>query len=427
MIQKLWGYMKLGYQKGLIHILTGNFMIKLVAFFGSIFLVRVLSKEDYGILGYLDTFYGYVLVFAGMGLSNAILRYVVLGESREDKYAYYRYANRGSVLWNIALILLAGVIFWLYPHKEEYRNHVWLLYVMLLMLPFQYLTDNVLGNERATFSNQRYAVQSFALSTAIIVGKIAAGFWGDLTGVIFGQAVIYIAAAAVMVVSTKRTHYAGTTPRLLSKEEKKNVNVYSLQYMITNGLWTVFMLNDTFLLGQFCEPSAIADYRVAYAIPGCVSLISSSIGVYIAPYFVKNEKDTQWVRANFKKTYLISALAIGVICLGIGVCAKPVVWLLYGEEYLNVVPIMRVLLVASFCNCGLRYTTANLLAAMGRIKYNMMVSVLGMLLQVSMNLFIIPKYGTMGVSFTSCVVYLMMASVLLVVFIRQYFVRRAEN
>ena len=68
------------FKKGLVHILAGNFMTKLVSLFGSIFLVRILSKEEYGILGYLENIYGYVFVLAGMGMANAILRYVVLGE-----------------------------------------------------------------------------------------------------------------------------------------------------------------------------------------------------------------------------------------------------------------------------------------------------------------------------------------------------------
>lgn len=68
------------WKKGLIHILTGTFLTKLVSFFGAIFLVRVLSKEDYGILGYLENIYSYVFILAGMGMSNAILRYVVLGK-----------------------------------------------------------------------------------------------------------------------------------------------------------------------------------------------------------------------------------------------------------------------------------------------------------------------------------------------------------
>ena len=60
--------------------------------------------------------------------------------------------------------------------------------------------------------------------------------------------------------------------------------------MITNGLWSAFMLNDTFLIGRYCSPEVLAEYKVAYTIPGSVSLLSTSIGIFIAPYFVRNEK-----------------------------------------------------------------------------------------------------------------------------------------
>ena len=61
-----------------------------------------------------------------------------------------------------------------------------------------------------------------------------------------------------------------------------------------------FMLNDTFLLGRFLNnPVLIADYKVAYALPGSVALISNAIGIFVAPYFVKNESDKEWVKINF--------------------------------------------------------------------------------------------------------------------------------
>ena len=65
------------WEKGLFHILSGSFLTKIVGFFGSIFIVRVLSKQEYGILGYLENMYSYVFIIAGMGLSNAILRFVI--------------------------------------------------------------------------------------------------------------------------------------------------------------------------------------------------------------------------------------------------------------------------------------------------------------------------------------------------------------
>ena len=90
-MKKIKELIKILYEKGVVHIFIGSFITKLVAFFGSIFLVRILSKWDYGVLGYIENIYGYIFIFAGMGLSNAILRYVVLGNDREEKYSYYFY------------------------------------------------------------------------------------------------------------------------------------------------------------------------------------------------------------------------------------------------------------------------------------------------------------------------------------------------
>lgn len=409
------------FKKGLIHVLMGSFMTKLVSMVGSIFVVRLLSKEEYGILGYLENIYGYVFVLAGMGLSNAILRYVVLGENAEVKYGYFHYSFRKALLWNVLLGVTAGIVFFFYPHKEEYQSYAWLLNVMFLMLPLQNITELSLCNERAMFANQRYAVFSLILSVLVIAGKIAAGALGGIRTVVFGQFAIYAVMAVVLYVSTKRRYYRELRPIRLERTERSTVDKYALQYMITNGLWTIFMLNDTFLLGRFCEPTILAEYKVAYAIPACVNIISAAIGLVVAPYFVKNEKDLPWVRKNFKKIYLLTAAAIAAVCLGIAVLAKPVVWLLYGEQYLNIIPTMRVLLLAAFFNCGLRYTTANLLAAMGKIKYNMIISAGGMILQIAVNLLVIPRYGMMGVAATSCIVYLFMAVVLFAMFVRQYY------
>lgn len=110
------------------------------------------------------------------------------------------------------------------------------------------------------------------------------------------------------------------------------------------------MLNDTFLLGRFCTPEVIADYRVAYTIPGSISIISSAIGIYVAPYFVQHENDRSWIQKNFKRAYGITAFVVGGLCIAIAVLSKPIIWLLYGETYLNVIGVMRILLLAAFFN-----------------------------------------------------------------------------
>lgn len=414
LLKKIWN-------KGLPHIFAGSFLTKCISFFGSIVLVRALSKSDYGVLSYLENIYGYIWIFAGLGLSNAILRFVVLKDEKEYKRRYFEYAVKTALLFNVLLILLAALLNTFYPHRAEYQNYSWLFYILLLSLPFQYVTDNVLGHERAMFDNRRYVAFSVTLTFGVIASKIVFGKVYGIYGAVFSQAAVYILLAVMFYVSTCRTHYGTVSfPHRGTLENEKEVNVYSIQYMITNGLWALFMLNDTFILGRFYGAEMIAEYRVAYTIPGSVALISSSIGIFVAPYFVRNEKNREWVRDRFKKTYLLSAVFVAVVCGIIALLAQPVVRILYGVQYLSVVPVMRILLLAAFFNCGLRYTTANILAAMGQVKYNMIISAIGMVLQIVINLIIVPRYASVGIAVTSCIVYLFMAVSLMIVFYRKY-------
>ena len=270
------------------------------------------------------------------------------------------------------------------------------------------------------FANQRYARFSLIFSAVLISAKIVFGYIGGIASVILGQTTIYVILAVVFFLSTKKKYYCKLKPADISLEWKIKIDLYSFQYMITNGLWAIFMLNDVFLLGRFCQPEIIAEYKVAYTIPGSVSIINTAIGIFVLPYFVKNENDKQWIQLNFKKIYFVTAVCIGGVCSVLACLAKPIIWLLYGEQYFGIKNIMVVLLLSAFMNCGLRYTTANILAAMGKIKYNMMISFIGMLLQIIIDLMVIPHYGAIGVAITSCVVYGFMAVCLLLIFWREY-------
>lgn len=419
-MNKILTIIKTLWKKGLVHILAGSFLSKVVSFFGSIFIVRVLTKREYGVLSYIENLYGYFFILAGMGLSNSILRYVVLGESRQEKYSYYAYAYKNGFKWNLFLIIIADLVCYFYPHPASYENYVWLIFIMITMLPFQYIVDNVLCNERAMFANQRYATLALIFSASIIVSKIVFGFVKGIEGVVFSQLFVYFFLSLIYLYNEKKKYYRFCYNEKLSVQKKHEINVYSFQYMITNGLWAFFMLNDTFLLGKFCTPEIVAEYKVAYTIPGSVTLISSAIGIFVAPYFVKHQEDGGWIKDNYLKVFSLTAILVGILCLTIGIAARPIIWLLYGDKYSNIVSVMRILLIAAFCNCGLRYTTANILAAMGHIKYNMYISFIGMLCQIFLNLYAIPNYGMIGVAVTSCLSYGMMAIVLFAVFVKKY-------
>ena len=107
------------YDTGAIHITAGTFATKFVAFFGSIVVVRLLDKSDYGVMCYVENIYSYAFIFAGLGLSNGILRYLVIAEDDKEKKSYYDYIIKRSILIDltIAVIIFSSELLSLYPHK----------------------------------------------------------------------------------------------------------------------------------------------------------------------------------------------------------------------------------------------------------------------------------------------------------------------
>jgi O-antigen/teichoic acid export membrane protein len=223
-------------------------------------------------------------------------------------------------------------------------------------------------NFQSNVFNKRYAVTAFILSFCVVSVKyILARIWG-VGGAVFSNFIVYSTAALFIGVTIKKLYFYNEKDYIpLIKKDRKIVNTYSLQYMLTNSIWAVFMLNDIFMLGHFTGNAiAVANYKVAYVLPANLSIISSSIGIFAAPYFIKNENNSIWVKTNYKKIFLISAVIIGVVTLILFVFARPIIVLLYGEQYAEVAPLMKILLIAAFFNCAVRYTNANLLSAMGK-------------------------------------------------------------
>lgn len=417
-------FIRLLYAKGAFHILLSTFATRFAEFFGTIAVVRLLTKEEYGLVSYVENIYGYLLIFAGLGLSNGLLRYAVLAEGAL-KQAYFSYVLRGSLLRNCALALGLLAVNSLAPYPQEFEAAREWVPLMALLLPLQDLVKDGRFGLRALFRNKLYAELSLAVSLLLITGRIV-GAWLDGAGGVLWSRVLVNGAFAVLVVHLARAAYkqeAGTEaePSGLTHLQRRELDRYAGQYMLTNGLWALFMLNDTFLLGQLgSSPSVLAEYKVAYVVPGILAIFATSVGMFAGPYFTKHEHERVWVCRNWQRTLLLTAAVTGLMAAVFALLARPLVVAVYGEAYEDIAPLMRWLLLASFIYSGLGYTTVNLLSAMGEVRYNINVSLAGIAVQVVQDCLLIPSLGAYGVAFSSCITYTVMCVLVTRCFIRKY-------
>lgn len=424
LIQKIRTSIQNLMKRGAFHIVAGSFLTKFVSFFGSVFLVRFLSKADYGILGYYENIFGYFTILAGCGLAGGLQRHIVLMETLPRQQGCYLTALRFGTLWNIGLVAVCAGFMLFYPHPAAFSGYPAATLALTACIPVLFVLNASLITLRATFQNRIYAILAFVTSATQILARIVGAYIGGLNGTTLFRFLAEVVCAAGVFLWLRRRVFDQIVPQAPSWEEIRSLRTYSTQMMFTDGLWAVFMLNDLFLLGQLCgSETLVADYKVAYVIPANISIFVAAIGVFVAPYFTKyeNEGDYVWVRKNFLTLLKVNSSVMGAAALACFILAKPLILLLYGEDYLSAVPIMRVLLVASFFNNGIRSAIANVLSAMGKQKQNLYVAGAGMVIQVTLDLLCIPRFGVIGVAWASATVYFIMAFLLCAVFWKHYF------
>lgn len=404
---------------GALLMLIGSVMTKFVSFFSSVFLVQVISKDELGILTYADNWSSYAYLLAGGGLAYALLRYTILAESIEKKKAIILFVLKTGSAVNLVLLVAGAILILLYPHPSEYAEYSWLVIALVCLMPFKFVVDSVLYIERAFDHIKTYTITAFFTSSVLIVARIVGGKIGGLAGLAVVAILADSLAAFITLTHMYIKNLKGVKETVIDKGEKKVIAKYSVQYMFTNSLWTIFMLNETFILGQKVGSSAeLASYRIACVLPVCLSLISNAIGIYMGPKFVEAEKrnDWNWVLKQWKNTHLITDVIVLFTGLVMFILAPVLMGVLYGNEYMDAVPVMRVLTIGAILNAGPRYTNANILAALGRIKFNMYVSLGAVIVQIIANIAVVPQYGAMGIATVSMLLYACMAVALSIVF-----------
>ena len=170
--------------KGAFSILLGTLSSKFVAFFASIFVVRLLTKEQYGQLSYFENIYSYFYIFVGMGLANSILRYVVIKETKPEKLKIFNFSTKLGTIFNLFLILLATIFVFVIPRPEEFSGNSFIFECVILLLPIRYIIDCCLNLERATFDNNNYAIHSFLLSFIVVFFRIIGAKLDSLRGAV---------------------------------------------------------------------------------------------------------------------------------------------------------------------------------------------------------------------------------------------------
>ena len=413
--------LKKSVQGGLLHIFTGSALSNVIKAVPGLLMPIVLIPEAINQLGQIDNLMSYLLLIDGLGMSGVILRYCSIAESDGECKSYFRFSLRfGLIVYGILTAVIIPLLF-VCPIYDSWENNT-LLGALLCTAAFQFIyncVQNFLRANRANKSYSRFSVL-YAATMAFFPLLLAALFRLDFvfggkhqfSGMIVGRYISYAICLAAAVMFLRRMPVMKARPERLMPDEKKNMFAYAFWAMLASLFSQIIPVNEQLFVNSLIRDRAAmapAVYKFASILPSALQVGVTSVVVFIFPYFAKHFRDGKWVWSNYKKLTILLSAGMAFLT-ALMVVFTPQIIYVYKREFLQYpasVSIMRILCITFGINACLRMPAGNILAAIGEIRYNMLISAGSAVLHLGIGTLMVLRFGIYGAAYGMCIVYIL--------------------
>ena len=412
------------FNTGFFHIFGSSVINKIIAFLSSVVLVRILTKAEYGVFTYAWNIYSIILILNGMGIESGVLQ--ISSEHSGD----IEYANRASnygirfgVKFDLLLFAVILGIGLLAPLKIERSREILCLLCLLPMA--QLLFQMTISYLRAQKRNQEYARLTVINTAMVFLVSAGCAFLFREKGLVAGYYVAYTVSFAIGMLAYQVKLF-NRSPKLTGSDRSALLKIAAIT-MCNNGLSQLMYLLDVFVLG-IVDPqeTLLASYKVATMIPSALGFIPLALITYLYPYFAEHQNDGNWCLSKYKQILLgLGAFNLTLSAI-LFVGAPLIIRILFGEQYLDAVPVFRILSVNYFFSGTFRILSGNLLVTQRKLKFNLFVAIVSSFTNIIADYLFIQWWGSVGAALATVLV-VFVSSVLSTTYLVHTFISKRKS
>lgn len=381
------------YDAGMLHILSSSFFNKACTFVGNVFVVRILTKAEYGTFGYADSIMAFIINFAGLGMTSGVLQFCSEQRDEREKLAYAKFGLNFGVL--SSFILSVGCL--VYGAFGSFSIHgsklVFMVYSFYPVTYFLFSYYSVVFRYRK--ENKKYAFLTNINAVIYAVVEIIASYFVNEFGMVVALYLSTIIASMVGMRYMKKNMNPGEFR--LNREQKLGIIRYSSYSFLSYAMTNLLLVLDIFLIGTLiADPATLAVYKIAVTIPLTMMIVPNSIVVFVYPYFAEHQKEYDWLKANFKKLIGNSIMVNFLISGSLVIFAPFIISTIWGHAYMDAVTPFRILSLNYFVQGTFRFTTINIMNALNRVEVVLIANIAAVVIDLGLDLWLIPRYGMIG-------------------------------
>ena len=182
---------------------------------------------------------------------------------------------------------------------------------------------------------------------------------------------------------------------------------FSLPLVLATILVTLLSRTDTLMIGYFDSSAAVGLYNAAYPLANTLVLVLSSFGFLYLPLASRLDADDD--RTAVGNVYQLTTKWIFVLTfpafLVLVSFPSEVIGLLFGTQYRAAGTALVILSVGFFTNAA-GGRNRETLSALGYPVYNLLADGIAFLMNIVLNVVLIPRYGYVGAAVASAISYI---------------------
>lgn len=392
---------------GFLHIMIGNTLSKMIAFLSSILIVRLVNKTDYGYLAYADNLYAYINLFAGLGLSMALLKYCSPLKSAEENKYYYLVSLKYGTIFQIVITML--MLVYVNLRTISFPSARGLLNLLIIYPAAVNILNTIQSYMRSQMKNKLYANIGIIQTILVFIFSVLLTILLGIKGVIYSR---YIASFLTIYLSyvlflKKEFKMVNINKVSISSFEKKEFWRMAISLMIANLFSMIMPINEMYIINSLIKDETItATYKVATLIPSQIVFIINSIVIYTFPKISELSQNKKLAYKKIKEIGAYTAVIITIVTI-IGILTNPaIINMLYGSAYKDSIGLSRVFWISFGLNATLRIIPMNMLPALGYTNFNTVISIFSFIIHGLLEIYFISTYGIMGAAYAIILVYL---------------------
>lgn len=384
------------FRKNLSWIFFGNIVHAVCQFGLNIYCANKFGAQDYGILNYGASLIALFTAIGTLGFNGVITKFFAQEEENVGSFLGTTIFTR--LLFSLVSVFLLQIII-LFDAGHDSR-----LSIIVLCQSAQILFGTAdLFVYWYRYKNQAKEVAILRLEAFFFsaIWRFIAIYYNSLEWYALGVSIEFGVFSLFLYILYMRDY------RVEKLRYEKSILLRILKesypFIFSALLVTIYGQTDKIMLKEMLGFSSVGLYSVSLTLAGAISIIPSALIEGFRPEIMLfKQKDEQRYQYRLKQLYGVVFWICFAYCLFITVFAKQILMLFYGEQYIAATQSLSIIVwYTSFSYFG---AINNLyMVAENKTSWVQIITLLGAILNVILNLVFIPYWGVVGAAVASLI------------------------